>query len=373
VSLVDKRTGSELVDPGAPQGFGQYFYERFGYQQLSDWIDRSLYPQYEAHKFAFVAYDMPQDVDYSSALPQDMSLYMEKSAIDVRAVLTGTLSGPGPPQEVSISLTLSGMKPCADIEVGWQKLPDSWPEAAWLCLPFRCDNPKFRLGRIGADVDPVEDMVTDNANYHMWWVNNGVALYDGNSGSGIAVCSPDAPVVSLGEPGEYQFDARYEADKPYLYINLYNNHWRTNFSAWIGNGQPMWARVRLWTFDDFSVEGSLYTPAMETRVPLQVASSKVRHGRLPVAQSGIVLSRKGVAVSAFGPNPDGAGYILRLWENTGSGGACTVALPQGLATASLQPVDLRGRLHGKPIQVEQGVFTAQLRPYAPVTYQFELP
>jgi hypothetical protein len=86
-----------------------------------------------------------------------------------------------------------------------------------------------------------------------------------------------------------------------------------------------------------------------------------------------MLSRKGVAVSAFGPNPDGEGYILRLWENTGSGGACAVTLPRCLATASMQPVDLRGRPNGKPIPVMQGVFTAQLRAYAPVTYQFEIP
>ena len=31
-SLIDKRTGKELVDANAPQGFGQYFYERFGYK-----------------------------------------------------------------------------------------------------------------------------------------------------------------------------------------------------------------------------------------------------------------------------------------------------------------------------------------------------
>ncbi|MFA5419619.1 MAG: hypothetical protein WC341_14305 [Bacteroidales bacterium] len=67
-SLIDKRTGKEMVDTNAPQGFGQYFYERFGYKQISDWIDKSLYPQYQAHRFIFAAYDMPQDVAYSSAL-----------------------------------------------------------------------------------------------------------------------------------------------------------------------------------------------------------------------------------------------------------------------------------------------------------------
>lgn len=371
ISLIDKRTGKELVDISAPQGFGQYFYERFGYKQLSNWIDESLYPQYQAHKFAFVAYDMPQDSDYSSALPENMNLVLEKSAIDVKAVMTGSIPGPGQAQKVSISLTLSGISPYADLEVSWQKQPDSWPEAAWICLPFKCDNPRYKLGRVGAVVDPEKDMITDNANYHMFWVNNGIAIYDEKSGSGIGICSRDAPVISLGEPGEYKFSKKYEAGKPHVYLNLYNNHWRTNFSAWIGNGQRMSARVRIWTFDKFNNESSLFTPAMETRVPLQVASSKVKNGTLPPSQQGISLSRKGIAVSAFGPNPDGGGTMLRLWEQAGISGQCVVKLPQGLDVASIQPIDLRGGTIGSPLDVVNGEFTFDIKGYAPATFLFE--
>ena len=364
-SLIDKRSGKELVDGNAPQGFGQYFYERFGYKQLSDWINKSLYPQYLAHRFAFVAYDMPQDVPYSSALPENMELSVEKTAIDVRAVMTGTIPGPGQPQKISISLRLSGFEPTADLEVSWQKEPDTWPEAAWICLPFKCDDPKFRLGRLGADADPVKDMITDNANYHLWWVNNGVAVYNGESGSGIGICSPDAPLVSFGEPGEYQFDKRYEPKKPYIYLNLYNNHWRTNFPAWIGNGQRMSARVRIWTFDKYITESSLYTPAMESCVPLLAACSKVKNGNLPVSQAGITLSRKGVALTAFGPNPDGAGTILRVWEQGGVSDKLEVILPVGAKFNTAQPVNLRGEKMGKPIKITNGIISFALKAYAP--------
>ena len=367
-SLIDKRTGRELVDDNAPQGFGQYFYERFGYKQLSDWIDRSLYPQYMAHRFAFVAYDMPQDEPYRSALPENLTLTLEKSAIDVKAVMTGTIPGPGLAQKVSIALTLSGYQPVADIEVSWQKQPDSWPETAWICLPFKMDQPRFRLGRIGADADPVKDMITDNANYHLWWVNNGVAVYHGETGAGVGICSPDAPLVSLGEPGEYQFDKRYEPGKPYVYLNLYNNHWRTNFPAWIGNGQRMSAKVRLWTFDKFNSENSLYTPAMETRVPMQVACSKVKNGRLPLTQQGISFSRKGVALSAFGPNPDGEGIILRVWEQGGNSGKLDVTLPAGSKFTTATPVNLRGEKSGEPVKIAGGRLSFDLRAYAPVSF-----
>ncbi len=367
-SLIDKRSGKELVDANAPQGFGQYFYERFGYKQISDWIAKSLYPQYEAHKFSFTSYDMPKDVEYTSALPENMTLSVEKSAIDVKAVMTGTIPGPGQPQKISVSLVLSGVNPTADLEVSWQKQPDTWPETAWICLPFKCDNPKFRLGRLGADADPVKDMVTDNANYHLWWVNNGAAVYDGKSGAGIGICSPDAPLLSFGEPGEYKFDKRYEPQKPYIYLNLYNNHWRTNFPAWIGNGQRMSARVRIWAFDKYTTESSLYTPAMETRVPMQVACSKVQKGKLPVTQQGISLSRKGVALTAFGPNPDGEGIIFRVWEQAGITGELMVTLPAGAEFTSAQPVNLRGEKIGAPIKIKGGKVAFDIHAYAPASF-----
>lgn len=367
-SLIDKRTGRELVDEAAPQGFGQYLYERFGHQDLVDWTAKSLYPQYEAHKQMFSAYDLPEDSVYSAALPENMTLSVEQSAMDVSAVMTGTISGPGQPQEIYIRLTLSGTMPVADFEVGWQKQPDSWPEAGWICLPFKCANPKFRLGRLGADVDPVKDINVDNANYHLSWVNTGVAVYDGETGAGVAVCPQDSPLVSLGEPGEYKFDKRYEPSAPYVYVNLYNNHWRTNFGAWIGDGGRMTSRVRLWAFEKFAPESALYSPAMETRVPLAAARSTARPGKLPPAQAGITLSRKGVALTAFGPNPDGAGTILRVWEQGGTGGELIVTLPVGSAFTNATPVNLRGETLSSPIPVRDGKFGFDLGTYAPASF-----
>ena len=367
-SLIDKRTGRELVDAAAPQGFGQYFYERFGYKELVDWTAKSLYPQYTAHKMIFSAYDMPQDGVYSSALPENMSLVVKKTPIDVTAVMTGTIPGPGRPQQVLIRLRLPAALPVADLEIGWQKQPDGWPEAGWICLPFKCSHPRFRLGRVGADLDPVKDITVENANYHLFWVNTGVAVYDGESGAGVALCPQDSPLVSLGEPGEYQFDPRYEPKKPFVYVNLYNNHWRTNFASWIGNGGRMTSRVRLWAFDKFASEAALYSPAMEARVPLAAARSTANPGKLPPTQAGIVLSRKGVAVTAFGPNPDGSGTLLRVWEQGGVGGELTVTMPAGAPFKTATPVTLRGEKTGEPVRIEEGNLTLSLRAYAPASY-----
>jgi len=368
-SLIDKRTGHELVDAAAPQGFGQYLYERFSYQDIADWLAKSLYPQYVAHRFCFTAYDMPHDSKYAAALPENMTLTLKKTPIDVTAVLTGTIPGPGQPQQIYIRLTLPANLPVADVEVGWEKQPDGWPEAGWICLPFKCANPKYRLGRLGADLDPIKDITVDNANYHLSWINTGVAVYDGQTGTGVALCPQDSPLVSLGEPGEYKFDRRYEPTKPWVYLNLYNNHWRTNFASWVGDGRRMTSRVRLWTFDKFAAEPALYAPAMEARVPLAAARSTSRPGKLPPMQAGITLSRRGVAVTALGPNPDGDGTILRVWEQAGTAGELVVTLPPGFQRA--QPVDLRGQQTGPPLRLTAGKLTFNLGAYAPASYVLE--
>jgi alpha-mannosidase len=372
-SLIDKRSGRELVDPDAPQGFGQYLYERFGKKDLVEWTAKSLYPQYDAHKQMFSAYSMPEDSAHVAAHAENMRLDVKVSPIDVTAVMTGEIAGPGQPQQISIRLTLPGAIPAADLEVGWQKQPDTWPEAGWICLPFKCDHPKFRLGRLGADLDPVKDMTLDYANYHWSWVNTGVAVYNGDTGAGVGVCPQDSPMVSLGEPGEYKFDKRYTPEHPYVYVNLYNNHWRTNFAAWIGDGRRMTSRVRVWAFDKFNSESALYTPAMEARVPLAAARTTARPGKLPPAQAGITLSRKGVAITAFGPNPDGTGTILRVWEQGGVTGELTVTLPAGLTAKQARPVTLRGEPlpDHVAIPIATGQFSFPLHAYAPASFVLE--
>ena len=94
-------------------------------------------------------------------------------------------------------------------------------------------------------------------------------------------------------------------------------------------------------------------------------------GKLPASQSGIALSRSGTLVTAFGRNPDGAGTILRLWEQAGVGGELTVSLPAGTAFTTATPVDLRGEKAGAPIKIVDGHFSVALKAYAPGSFVLE--
>ena len=107
---------------------------------------------------------------------------------------------------------------------------------------------------------------------------------------------------------------------------------------------------------------------METRVPLQVACSKVKNGKLPVSQPGISLSRKGVTLSAFGPNPDGEGTVIRFWEQGGTSGKLEVTLPPGSKFTNALPVNLRGEKRGEPIRIINGQLFFDLHAYAPASF-----
>ena len=72
-------------------------------------------------------------------------------------------------------------------------------------------------------------------------------------------------------------------------------------------------------------------------------------------------------VTAFGPNPDGEGTVLRLWEQAGQDGLCRIRLPDGLHAATAQPCDLRGRPQGEPIPVRAGELQVRLGHFAPAS------
>lgn len=364
-SLIDKRTGRELVDPAAPQGFGQYFYERFGRKDVTDYLDRALYPQYTAHRNIMAKGDLPE-APYQSGLPQNLRIGLQTTPVSVSATLYGSLSGPGPTQTLATKLTLYADLPVVDLEVRCEKPLEGWPEAGWICLPFNLESPKFRLGKLGGDLDPTRDLTVENANYRQMWLHTGVAVF-GESGYGVGLCPLDSPLVSLGEPGSHKFDPRYEPKTARVYFNLFNNQWQTNFRSWTGG--RILSRVRLWTFDQFASESALLTPAMEARVPLRAARSRTRPGPLPPVQAGLTLSRRGVLVTAFGEDLDGQpGTLLRVWEQGGVSGPLTITLPAGLRTTLAQPVTLRGESTGAPLTVAEGRLTFGLKAYAPASY-----
>ena len=360
VSLVDKRSGAELVDLAAPFGLGQYLYERFDADQVKAYLDAYLRIKADWAIYDLGKKDLPpaKEKPYVAASPKDMKLEITRTPLAVRARMSSPATE-AVPHAVAMSVTLHAYQPFVDFE--WtvtDKRPEPWPEAGWLCFPLKVDQPKFRVGRLGSIVDPAADFQR-SANHDAYCVNTGLTV-TGPDGAGVGICPLDTPLVSLERPGGWRYSRDFVPTKPYVFFNLFNNQVSTNFQQWIGGSWSV--RVQLWTH-----AGSPVEPSWEARQPCRAAWFDGPPGKLPLTQAGVALSREGVMVTAFGPNPDGEGLLLRLWEQAGGKAPCDVQLPEGLRPKSAQPCDLRGRPVGEPIPVRDGKLTVPMSPFAPVS------
>ena len=371
-SIVDRRTGRELVDDSAPVGF-QPFYERFSHKEAIRYRNEVLNPDFwnAAHADMHARADIPDasQQPYVAVMPSNMSFTAQVTPLGV----VGTLACPATPAlpcAITWTLTLYRELPQVDLAVDITDIrnqTDGWPQALWVSLPFNIDHPDFRVGRVGSIINPATDIVP-GTNHRFYWCNFGVAIRSVGQPGGIGVCPLDTPGISLGEPGLMRFDD-YVPRPARVFVNLLNNVWHTNFRTWYGD--DIHARIRLWSFADAAAETSLVTPGFNAKHPLVAAETDAPAGPLPLSQSGLSLSRAGVLVTAFGPNPDGGGTVLRVWEQAGRAGELTVTLPAGAHFKTATPVNLRGESAGAPVGVSAGSLLFNLGAYTPVSYILE--
>jgi len=368
-SLVDIRSGRELVDSAAPQGFGQYLYERFDRDQVQAFVKAyvKISADWGLNELGKPSMPPATQVPYLAASPKNFQLRFERTPVSVSAVMDAPASN-GVPNAVTTRLTLYADQPWVDLEVTVHNKPfDPWPEAGWICLPFKVEEPQFRLGRLGSIIDPAKDIVW-GCNFHLFALNSGMTITD-PANRGVGLCPLDSPLVSLGEPGGWKYSNKFAPRKSRAFINLFNNQWSTNFRLW--NAGTWTSRVRLWSVAGSDSGKNLVVPSAEARFPLVAAIADGAAGKLPPSQTGLELSRPSVAVTAFGPNPDGNGILLRLWEQAGQAAPVRVQLPPATKVAVVRPVDLRGRPSGEAIPIISGGFTVWLEAFAPASFALE--
>ena len=373
VSLVDKRTGREWADSNASHQLGQYLNERFDKAQVDRYSQDYLEPRGDKGIPPWLGKPgMPADVPYRATTCRNGTLKLTRTALAAVAELEMPADPANHMPATALRISLPENQPYIDLELTIQeKAKDNWPEADWLCLPFKIANPQFRVHRQLGVMNPVTDILP-GANRHLYTVGHGVTIADA-SGAGIAICPIDHPLVSLDSPGVFRFSkdaTTFTPVKPVVYVNLYNNQWNTNFRYWYPG---TWSsRVRLWTFDATTPSDIVIaTPAMEARNPLVAVAPTGSGTAFPAEQSGITLSRKGVLITAFGVNPDGAGTLLRVWEQAGVSGDLTVAFSAGKQFAIATPVNLRGEKTGEPIKLDGNRLPLRLKAYSPASFTLQ--
>jgi len=381
-SLIDKRTNRELVEKDAV--LGQYLFEQYSANEVFDYIGeydknrksgggrkRGVYHGAPVTEQSIMNSGqqmgkphMPVDVSYSVNYAVNGTAKVELDAVSKTAVLSIPPSGKNP-DPVTLRIRLYNELPFIDLE--WEikdKTPDRIPEGGWLCFPFNLKDPQWKLGRLGATTDPSRDIIGDN-NFHLFALQSGISVRE-NDGYGIGLCPLDAPLVSLGEPGLWKFSRSWMPRPARIYVNLFNNMWNTNFPLWIDGSWK--SRVRLWTLDPKSTDWDMVGKSWEARTTCPVGVANGPSGRLPLESSGLNLSRKGVLLTAFSPNPNGTGTLLRVWEQAGVNDELIVTLPVDSKFATATPVNLRGEKCGEPVKMIDRKFSFILKAYAPASF-----
>jgi alpha-mannosidase len=373
-SILDKRTGRELVNLRSPYALGQYFYERFDADGAARFTKAYVLSPDSGENISHGKPNLPpaSQVPYCSATARDAALAIYRNEVSVSAVLKARPLGIVR-DATQLRVTLDRECPWVDLE--WSivgKTPDPWPEAGWLCFPLRSEDPSFRLARLGSIVDPAKDLVR-GSNHEVFCLNSGL-MTTGADGGRIGICPIDSQLVSLEHPGLWRYSRDFVAHKPDVFVNLFNNVYSTNFAQW--NDGSWSSRVRIWVPQAGEpTDESLIGSSWEARnACLATASDTPKGGPLPRAESALRIrfpgsSRRGLLVTAFGPNPYGEGTLLRLWEQTGSGGTCEVVFPGPMRFATAQPCDLRGEPTGEPKRISQQTgLQATIRPMAPMSF-----
>ena len=160
-SWIDKRTGRELVDTSGPQGFGQYLYERFDRDQVQAFVKAyvKISADWGINELGKPSLPPSSETPYRAASPTNFTIRVLQDAISVSATLVAP-SSPGLSHGVATKFVLYRDLPFIDVEITVRDKPfDPWPEAGWLCLPFKVDAAQFRLARLGAVIDPAKDIV----------------------------------------------------------------------------------------------------------------------------------------------------------------------------------------------------------------------
>jgi len=378
-SLIDKRSRREWTDNSSETGLGEYMNERFTFEQTLEYArqyqqGRAVnsfgtdgdWPHPGMHKPGMIS---SKEAPYRAASSRNGILKITGNTNRQAMIIEYPLDTANHIPATMLTITLQKGMPYLDMEMTIKnKEKDNWPQADWFCFPFKVNQPTFTVGRTLGVMNPLSDIMY-GANRDLYAVGAGVSITD-IDGSGITVCPIDHPLVSLGRPGIWKFSLDYVPQKPIVYVNMFNNQWNTNFRYWYTG--TFSSRVRIWTFDkNCSQSNALQIPSFEARTPLLVAKAEGKPGTLPLSQTSISLSRKGIEVTAFKPENENK-TLLRVWEQAGVSGTCIVKLPKGINVLFAQPVNLRGEKTGKPIPIKNNEFSFTLNKYAPASFLLSL-
>ncbi len=362
-SVFDKQNNKELVNQDSNEGFGEYILEQPGQRKIDAY--NKAYVKPGAEHWAndeMIRPNIPntESVIYKGSCEKIVYLNMGNA---IRATIFGKLNDKDS-QGYLVTYTLYEDQPYVEIVWGVDgKKPNSLPEAGWLSFPLNVDKPEYRLYRTGGIVDPQKEFI-ERTNQDYYFLNTSMTMFD-SSGCGVALNCPTSPGVSIDNPGLFQFSKKKQLTTGNVFVNLYNTQWGTNFTEWIEGSFSSYTYI--WSYNKYDPEAIFITPSEETRVPLKGVFYEGPRGKSPLMQEGISLNRKGILLTAF--KEEGESKLLRLWEQAGNSGSCSISLIKDSDYKKAYLCNLRGEIiDEKGIEISNNSFQFVIKAYQPISF-----
>jgi Glycosyl hydrolases family 38 N-terminal domain len=310
-SIVDKRTGAELVAADSTFGFNAYIYDHYA---TAGGINHQSSKMEASANLALIG---------SRNLARPAAL-VDHGRTAVRQWLTYETVAPGA-EWVRTTLTLRPSTGVLEIENRIAKVATMAKESAFFAFPFAAANPTIRLDASGT-VNGTDVPHVPGGAEHMQAIRRWAALHDRDIG--IAWTTVDAPLVELGSiavpyaPFPVSTPSREPAT---IYSWVHNNLWDTNFPSQQAFEMTFHYRVAACAAD---------TPDAASAFASQIAASAVhpliavlaRGGEKPSVQKSM-METSDERVRVVGLTSPAAGQILvRLQSLASEPVHCTLTL-----------------------------------------------
>ncbi len=322
-SLVEKASGHEWVAANPAGPFGAYRYDLFSAADIAAFLRAygRLFQDWFIADFGRPGY--PEDWPHLTAWAGGYRAALTRGPGRQTLLLTGgrlrpERAGPtvAPAQTIDLAISLYDDLPVVDFTYHVRgKAATPLAEGATAVFPLNLTRPTFRIGQTGAVIDPARD-IAPGANRSLWAVETWVDVTDDRHGLGIIPI--DAPLVSLGSLGLFEYLPERVPAAPVVFGHLFNTQWGTNFPQWQEGDFAFryrlvphagdWRTSRLWQIAWETTRPALLWPAGAAAPAAGLATSD------------------GLIVLAVKPRRDAPGIVVRVWDALGLARRATITV-----------------------------------------------
>lgn len=361
-SIIDKLTGKQWVDSSKPYGFGQYQYDIYGIDDVTEFIRSYTYRFYDWLVNDLGRLDYPHQ-EHLSFVPKEYSIKTVRdkgygSLVMETVIKDQSYLDFGNASKLALTVTLYEDQPWIDFAYTLTgKEATSYIEAGHFVFPININKPEIHINKLGSVLNPAIDIVKDSNNL-LYCCENWVDVSDGESG--LAFIPFDTPLFSVGKEGIYKFRGEYVKDEPVLIFNAFNNSWGTNFPQWIEGDLTFKYRI-IPHKGDWQI-GNIASLALESMTPVLTGYSKGNDSGFHYIpqQMEFIGNIHGMTVTALKPSDDKKGYILRLREIIGEGRKVQIRL--NCTPSAIVRCDFFERLEDE-VEITEGGFIFETAPF----------